>query len=239
MDYRLLATTQGRLKSLGYYTGAVDNQHGPLTALAVVDFKRAHGLRPRDLIGPVTSAALWSHQAKRAPVPQALTGHPGDPPWLAIGRSLIGTDEAAGRANNLTIMAWADELDQWYPDDATPWCGLFVAHCMAKGAPGTPQDFNRLGARAWGAYGDPAEAWLGAIVTMWRTHPTRSWNGHVGLLVAQSETHFEVLGGNQSDSVNIKRFPRDRVLNLRGPIGWKGKPAPFINSHRPLSYNEA
>ncbi|MGB1215387.1 MAG: TIGR02594 family protein [Pikeienuella sp.] len=219
MQYDLLRLVQGQLKLLGYYTGHVDGQPGPLTSQAVIDFKREHGLRARDLIGLITLSTLFGPDAKAAPEPSPL---PGEPLWLAEARRLLGTREVPGPGNNPKIMQWAEDLDQWYPDDATPWCGLFVAHCMAKGAPSTPQEFNRLGARAWRAYGVRCEPSVGAIAVFWRTHPKTSYNGHVGFIVGADDDAYHILGGNQSDNVTITRVAKFRLLECRAPAGFEG-----------------
>ncbi len=136
-------------------------------------------------------------------------------------------------------MRWARDLDQWYPGDDVPWCGLFIAHCMNVGAPDEPQDFNRLGARAWGGYGEDAGGpQLGAICTLWRTHPTRSWNGHVLIITGQSADAIRGIGGNQGDAVSEAWFSRARVLTFRQPTGAVLVPAPTARTGE-LSTNEA
>jgi len=150
----------------------------------------------------------------------------------------MGTREVPGPSNNPVIMGWAKNLDQWYTGDDVPWCGLFVAHCMAVGAPQEPQAFNRLGARAWLNYGVACEAVSGAVAVFWRTHPTKSWNGHVALLTGQSDTAYRVLGGNQSDNVTETWISKDRLLGFRAPEGWNGADAPMARTGA-LSTNEA
>jgi len=231
----LIRTTQGRLADLGYYAGQLDGVTGSATESAMTRFKAAHGYRARSFPGELTLTALWAETAKRAPLPEAF-GH--DPAWLSEARALLGTREVPGAANNPAIMGWARDLDQWYPGDDVPWCGLFVAHCMARGAPQEPQAFNRLGARAWLEYGKACEAVTGAIAVFWRTHPTKSWNGHVAILTGQSDSALRVIGGNQSDNVTETWIARDRLLGFRAPAGFTGNPAPTARQGV-LSINEA
>lgn len=234
----IVAAIQHRLSEMGYYALKIDGDPGAGTRNAVIRFKANNGLRARDYIGPKTMAALYSAQAKPAPVPVARAG---EPPWLTEARALIGVKELAGPANNAQIMQWADDLDQWYPGDDVPWCGLFVAHCMDKGAPGEPQNFNRLGARQWMQYGMPADEAippLGAVIPMWRTHKTRSVNGHVAIVTGYNATHVRGIGGNQSDQVSELWFPRDRILGVRVPVGYRGAPAPYAVTGQ-LSTREA
>lgn len=229
------AAIQSRLAELGYYRLRIDGDPGPGTSRAVVDFKAAHGLLARDFIGPKTLAALFSADARPAPIPVPIRN---EPLWLAEARRLLGTREAPGAASNPTIMNWARNLDQWYPGDDMPWCGLFVAHCMAVGAPNEPQDFNRLGARQWLNYGVSAGADVGAVCVLWRTHPTKSGNGHVFIVTGQSADAIRGIGGNQSDNVTEEWFARDRVLGFRRPEGAVLNPAPTAATGT-LSRNES
>lgn len=213
----LIATTQGRLADLGYYTGAIDGVSGPLTEFAMRDFKVEHGLLARPYPGPLTLAHLWDDGARRRPDAKA-SDKSNDPPWLAEARRLLGTKEAPGKANSPRIMQWARDLDQWYTGDDVPWCGLFVAHCLRVGSPQTPQDFNRLGAREWLKFGVECQASLGAVVVFWRTSPNH-WHGHVALVtgVSHDRSAVRVIGGNQSDAVSEAWFTADRVLGYRLP----------------------
>ena len=232
----IVAAVQSHLKRLGYYRLALDGHPGPGTRAAVIDFKRNNGLWPRDYVGPLTLAKLTSDDAVAKPDPVVVKG---EAPWMAEAKRLVGTREFAGGANNPVIMDWATGLDQWYPGDDVPWCGLFVAHCMAVGAPDVPQDFNRLGARNWLEYGEPCDPAVGAIAVFWRTHKTRSWNGHVGFVVGGDSATLHILGGNQSDSVNVTRIARDRLLGCRAPAGWSGDRDLRSVTTATLSTNEA
>lgn len=236
----IVAALQSRLAALGYYRLRVDGLPGSGTSNAVIRFKEAHGLRARDLVGPVTLTALFSPAAKPWQPPAPVDG---EPPWLTEARGLLGVREAPGPANDPTIMGWARELDQWYPGDDIPWCGLFVAHCMAVGAPNEPQNFNRLGARAWRAYGievDKNNPPLGAVCVLWRTHPTQSVNGHVFIVTGQNRDALRGVGGNQSDMVSEMWFDRERVLGCYIPASYTDvlPPAPTAPTGT-LSTNEA
>ena len=45
----------------------------------------------------------------------------------------------------------------------------------------------------------------------------RGSGGHVGFAVGQDDTHFYVLGSNQSDAVTIARIAKSRLLRTRSP----------------------
>ncbi|MBA3352220.1 MAG: TIGR02594 family protein [Blastocatellia bacterium] len=209
------AALQTRLQALDYYTGKLDGDGGPLTSLAVTDFKRTAGLDPRDFVGPITMSRLFATDAPRKKLP-TLQNSQGQYPWIVEAKRHIGLKEGPGNKNNPILLDWANNLDISYPSDDIAWCGLFVAHCMKVGAPLDPQDFNRLGARAWGAYGRSSPAIFGAVVTFWRVS-RNGWQGHVGILVGEDETAWQIIGGNQSDSVSLIRMAKDRALDFRFP----------------------
>lgn len=238
-DQQLVATTQGRLADLGFYRLRIDGVSGPGTENAMVRFKEANGLRARAYPGPLTLATLFSDDAKPAPRP---VQHQDEPLWLTEARSHLGTREVRGKGNNPEIMKWARDLNQWYTGDDVPWCGLFVAHCMAVGAPDEPQDFNRLGAREWLKYGQavPTDVAppLGAIAVFWRGS-RKGWKGHVALVTGLSNDAIRCIGGNQSDTVSEAWFPRSRLLGAQYPSGANpASKAPKAETGQ-LSTNEA
>jgi len=155
---------------------------------------------------------------------------------------LYGTLEVSGDGSNPAIIAWAEEIGGWiddfYQDDAVPWCGLFIG-ILAKRA-GKPVRQDMLGARNWLKWGNPVMGApeLGDVLVF-----ARKGGGHVGLYVGEDEEAFHILGGNQSDSVSITRILKSRYLGARNFYAI-GKP---VNCRRimvtadgaPLSTNEA
>jgi hypothetical protein len=68
-------------------------------------------------------------------------------------------------------------------------------------------------AKSWLAWGDPCEPRMGAVTVIRHkaTGPdqaTGSASGyHVAFFLSKTDTHIELLGGNQSDSVKRSDFP--------------------------------
>lgn len=141
-----------------------------------------------------------------------LLKEPG-PKMLVEALKHYGVKEIAGARNSPEIMAWADELGgnvrAVYQQDSTPWCGLFVAmlaHRAGKALPASP-----LWARAWATWGTKSpQPQLGDVLVF-----LRKGGGHVGLYVGENATHYFVLGGNQSDGVNIKTRRKSELLAAR------------------------
>ena len=131
-----------------------------------------------------------------------------------IARSYIGTTEGPGPENNPIIMAmYASVGHDWVEHDSVAWCAAFVGHCLEKaGIPSTRQ----LPARSyldWGVPVDLADAQPDDIAVIPRG--TSSWQGHVFFIDRIDGPWVWGLGGNQSDAVNVKRYPVSKLLGVR------------------------
>ena len=143
-----------------------------------------------------------------------------EPPYLAVARALIGTREVPGVPNSATIMGWAARLGVGvlgaaYNADSVPWCGLFAAWCVKQAGFAPPG--IALRAKSWASWGTPLTADQlapGAVLVF-----EREGGGHVGFYVAEDAAYSHVLGGNQSDAVNVMRIGKSRCVARRWPAG--------------------
>lgn len=152
-----------------------------------------------------------------------------------------GTFEFKGEDNNPLIIEWAKEvggwIGSWYKEDSIPWCGLFMAVCAKRA--NFPFNQKALSALAWADWGTPVDTpMLGDVMTF-----KRKGGGHVGLYVGEDATAYHILGGNQSDMVNIKRIAKTRFHAARR-CEWRiAQPDNVrvvnLSSHGKLSQNEA
>lgn len=169
-----------------------------------------------------------------------LAQEPG-PRILLQALKLYGVKEMPGAGDNPAILAWADEIGGWlggfYEDDEVPWCGLFVGICALRS--GHPFTQKALGAKEWANWGKQAvDPMLGDVLVF-----TRKGGGHVGFYVGEDAEAYHVLGGNQSDEVNITRIGKDRLYAARRTMFTKGLPVNvrkvFLRPSGGLSQNEA
>jgi uncharacterized protein (TIGR02594 family) len=156
--------------------------------------------------------------------------------WMKTARESIGLKEVAGPKHNTKIQAWLAKLGAWWKDDETPWCGTFVAHCLRENGLPVPQHWYR--ALAWKDYGSnlrPTHVCEGAILVF-----AREGGGHVGFYVGEDRFYYRVLGGNQSNTVNVMRIAKNRCVAIRWPKGVPVTGGPIhVASNAPVSENEA
>lgn len=115
------------------------------------------------------------------------------------------------------LIGWGREIDCYYTNDETAWCGLFVGHCIASQMLAESLPANPLGARQWQTFGRGCDPQPGAVMVFWRASKSDG-RGHVGFYVAEDRAgYFHILGGNQSDAVNVSRVPKSRFVGARWP----------------------
>lgn len=158
-----------------------------------------------------------------------------DPRWLDIAERHQGLREIVGPGHNKIILGWLEKLRAWWRDDETPWCGVFVAHCLQEAGLPFPRLYMR--AKAWADYGAllrPDRLAPGAILVF-----DRAGGGHVGFYVGESAGHYYVLGGNQGNAVNVMMLGKSRLIASRWPKGEPVLGGPTFLSGGRLSRNEA
>ncbi len=125
-----------------------------------------------------------------------------------------GLNELPGPAeNNPVILQFFKEIGhQWVKNDETAWCSAFINYIATKCG---YESSGKLNARSWLTVGWQVETPKpGDVVILWREART-SWKGHVGLFIRQDQDLVYILGGNQSNQVNIKPYRKSRVLEYR------------------------
>lgn len=207
---------QAALAAAGFAPGPIDGVAGPRTREALMRAAEAGRVEIRQ--------------------PAATAGPFTDPPWLTFARTYIGTQEIAGNRHNPHVVAWWKEIGApWFEDDETPWCAGFVGAMLEKAGIRSSRSAAARSYEGWGrALAEPA---FGCVAVF-----ARAGGGHVGFVAGRDRAgNLMILGGNQSNAVNIKPFGRDRLLGYRWPASLPS-PAPgllLLDSDGRLSTDEA
>lgn len=127
----------------------------------------------------------------------------------------LGIHETPGPEATARIVEYAKHTTLSANSDETPWCSSFCNFVVdTAGFKGT----HLANARSWLDWGIVLDKPIvGCVVVLKRDPPP---SGHVGICNnADIENGIiQIVGGNQSDSVKVSRFPVEHVLGYRSPI---------------------
>lgn len=131
---------------------------------------------------------------------------------IALG--YIGTTEGAGPENNPVIMdMYASVGHDWVEHDSVAWCAAFVGHCIERAGLRSTRQLTARSYLEWGVPVESADAQPGDIGVIPRG--SSGWQGHVFFIDRIEGPWVWGLGGNQSDAVNVKRYPVSKLLGVR------------------------
>ena len=140
-----------------------------------------------------------------------------------MAKAEVGTVEWANGNNPKVVAYFKDSGNPGVMDDETAWCAAFVGAMLKRaGIKGT----GKLNARSYLDWGTPVarkDAQPGDVVVFKRGNS--SWQGHVAFFVKDRGALIDVLGGNQSNAVNIKGYHSAALLGTRRPPKATAKPA--------------
>lgn len=144
---------------------------------------------------------------------------PRNVPWLKEAMSVMGLHEVK---DNKELSEYLKSDKEFLGDPSVyPWCSEFVRTVIHKSLPLENTRNRRMEtapymARSWLDFGTPCEPVLGAVLVFWRGSP-QGHSGHVGFYIGEDDSHYYVLGGNQSNSVSITKISKTRLLGARFP----------------------
>lgn len=134
--------------------------------------------------------------------------------WMPVALGELGVEEIAGDQDNPRIIEYLNSTNldaESRSADETAWCSAFVNWCVEQaGFAGT----DSAAARSWLQWGDALESpRQGCIAVLSRG--AHSWTGHVGFFMGRGNGTVRLLGGNQSNRVNVSEYGDSRILGFR------------------------
>lgn len=142
------------------------------------------------------------------------------PEWIKTAMKEVGILEVPGPEHNERIMEY-HKVSGGFSTDEVPWCGSFVNWVMIKNKIDTVKIPAR--AKSWLDFGKQSCPIVGSIAVK-----SRSGGGHVCFVVGRNIMgDLYCLGGNQSNGVNIRLYPRDVFIDFRVPKEMKIEELPY------------
>lgn len=197
------------------------------------EYRRLRGRLPQALYDDLVKCVEVGLGAK--PAPGAVAPAPAGPSWIAEARKHIGVSEIPGPRHHPLVLSMWKALGQPFTDDETPWCGGFAGYVLKQ--VGIDGSKSPAWAKSWATWGKPCDRAYGAVAVFGRA----GGGGHVGFLVGVSADgkRLYILGGNQSNQVNISPIDASRLLALRWPAALAVGPKAPVMSGGVVSTNEA
>ena len=140
-----------------------------------------------------------------------------------IAERFIGVSESPGDlVSDPQVLAMLRLDEKWPKGDHVPWCSAFMNY--VSWLLRLPRS-KSLRARSWLLIGRSVgldEATVGFDVVVLKRGKGNQPGpdvidapGHVGLFAGREGNKILVLGGNQSDAVNVSRYPASQLLGVR------------------------
>ncbi|MCL6708601.1 peptidoglycan-binding protein [Pseudomonas sp. R2.Fl] len=188
---------QSRLNAHGASIVA-NGDWGRVSIEALKVFQKRMGLAVTGVADQASVEALRINPSPRAPAVVAPTANM--PPWMAEMHRRMGLHEVRDNAALTAFLKLGRFLGD--PRDL-PWCGDAVESCMAKVLPAEPLPGNPFFAQAWASFGVDAGGPIVGAIGVIRWSPS---SGHVGIVAGTDGRKVHLLGGNQSNAINVSTF---------------------------------
>ncbi|MEM1372329.1 MAG: TIGR02594 family protein [Pseudomonadota bacterium] len=135
-------------------------------------------------------------------------------PWLKVAFADYGVAEA--RAPTAVLQMFRDAGRHDIDSASVHWCAAYQTAVLQRAGihVDIPHDLTLM-AKSFETFGTACAPKPGAIAVFKRSGP--AWARHVGNIVAVQETRLLILGGNQSNSVNLQWFARSELTATRWP----------------------
>lgn len=134
--------------------------------------------------------------------------------WMLIALAEEGIKEFPGNGDNPRIVEYLKSTNLSAPfnaNDETAWCSAFVNWCVERsGFEGTDSAW----ARSWLNWGKKINTPQRGCIVVFKRDVS---SGHVAFYIGETATQIKVLGGNQSNAVDITNYPKSRLLGYRVP----------------------
>jgi uncharacterized protein (TIGR02594 family) len=133
--------------------------------------------------------------------------------YVSVAEEEIGVKEIPGKPSNKRIEQYHKVAGGFGWTDSVPWCASFISFVMVKSGYKLPEYPYR--AKSWLKWGKGVDMpCYGSLAIK-----SRVGGGHIGIVVGITTdgNYLYLLGGNQNDAVNIKKYRISNFIGFRMP----------------------
>lgn len=131
------------------------------------------------------------------------------PPWYQRAEFYKGITENDNPVKIIEFLKTCTNLSSTDLKVSTSWCAAFVNYCLGRNGTAWARDYQRFGTKL-------SSPLTYCIMGFERNGP--GGDSHVGFWTGkETSTHYLILGGNQSDSVNESWYAKKDFLYARWP----------------------
>lgn len=169
---------------------------------------------PKPKIKPKTIATKKRNTKRKVKVDVATDDGGGHSVIVEVARKYVGLSE---RSDRVTLAGFfSDKLDQKIDPVRTPWCAAFINAVLSEA--GYPTSGSNQGI-SFASYGTKVSTpRVGDIVVI---RGGRSSRTHVGIYVGAEmrgkRKYIKLLGGNQSNHVQVSSYDARKIIAIRRP----------------------
>ena len=137
------------------------------------------------------------------------------PIWVKNALKEVGVKEIIGGKHNPRVLEYHATTSGKYKDDETAWCGSANNFIILESGFGATVPLPER-AKSWQEFGQGIkEPVVGAIAIK-----SRKGGGHVGIVLAVEGKYLYLLGGNQGNEYNIRKYLISDFDSFRIPYGY-------------------
>ena len=136
------------------------------------------------------------------------------PVWVTNALDHINIHEVQGAESHPVIKSFYRDVGHAHIEhDEIPWCAAFVGSVLERSKiPST----KSLLARSYLKWGHALKTLQFGAIAVFKRGNNRQ-QGHVGFVMGFDRASIFLLGGNQSNQVNVKAYKRSDLLDVRWP----------------------
>ena len=188
----------------------VDGDFGPATKKAVSRFQKKVGFKGSGLPGPKTMQMLGFDISKT----QVTTEEFYNKTILINAAKELGVKEAKGKKNNPRVqkyLAYGSKNNDKVHPDSVPWCAGYIAFVLeTSGLKSTDNLMARSYEGKRSGFKNVSKMPVPGDITTFYRNGRKSGSGHVAFFLKETPKYFYVVGGNQSDAVNVRRYEKTK-----------------------------